>query len=66
MPSKRHGVLQRGAAKHLVRLHLRFLEAWFTGTMRALARAGVFGAKVTGIVDATDLETTAAYEGWAG
>jgi hypothetical protein len=31
--------------------------------MRALARAGVFGAKVSGMVDATDLETTAAFEG---
>jgi Transposase DDE domain len=50
-------------AKHLVQLNLRDLEAWFNGTMRALAQAGVFGAKVTGIVDATDLETTAAYEG---
>jgi hypothetical protein len=50
-------------AQHLGQLNLRDLEAWFTGTMRALARAGVFGAKVTGIVDATDLETTAAYDG---
>jgi hypothetical protein len=50
-------------AKHMVQLNLRDLEAWFNGTIRALARAGVFGAKVTGIVDATDLETTAAYEG---
>jgi hypothetical protein len=50
-------------AQHLVQLNLRDLEAWFNGTMRALARAGVFGAKVTGIVDATDLETTAAYAG---
>jgi Transposase DDE domain len=50
-------------AQHLVQLNLRDLEAWFNGTMRALARVGVFGAKVTGIVDATDLETTAAYEG---
>jgi hypothetical protein len=50
-------------AKHMVQLNLRDLEAWFNGTIRALARAGVFGAKVTGIVDATDLETTAAYDG---
>jgi hypothetical protein len=50
-------------AQHLVQLNLRDLEAWFNGTMRALARTGVFGATVTGIVDATDLETTAAYEG---
>ena len=50
-------------AKHLVQLNRRDLEAWFNGTIRALTQAGVFGAKVTGIVDATDLETTAAYEG---
>jgi hypothetical protein len=50
-------------ATHMVQLNLRDLEAWFNGTMRALAQAGVFGAQVTGIVDATDLETTAAYEG---
>ena len=31
--------------------------------MRALAQAGVMGAQVTGMVDATDLETAAAYEG---
>jgi hypothetical protein len=50
-------------AQHLVPLNLRDLEAWCNGTMRALARAGVFGAQVTGMVDATALETTAAYEG---
>lgn len=50
-------------AEHLVQLNRRDLEAWCHGTRRALARAGVFGAKVTGMVDATDLETTAAYEG---
>jgi hypothetical protein len=50
-------------ANHIVQLNLRDLAAWFNGTIRALAQAGIFGAKVTGIVDATDLETTAAYEG---
>lgn len=35
----------------------------FNRVIRALAQAGVFAAKVTGIVDATDLETTAQYEG---
>jgi Transposase DDE domain len=50
-------------ANNIVQLNLRDLAAWFNGTIRALARAGIFGAKVTGIVDATDLETTAAYEG---
>jgi hypothetical protein len=50
-------------ANHIVQRNLWDLAAWFNGTIRALAMAGVFGAKVTGIVDATDLETTAAYEG---
>jgi hypothetical protein len=50
-------------ANNLVKLNLRDLAAWFNGTIRTLAQAGIFGAKVTGIVDATDLETTAAYEG---
>jgi hypothetical protein len=50
-------------AHHIAQLNLRDLEAWFNGTIWALAQAGVFGAKVTGIIDATDLETTAAYKG---
>jgi Transposase DDE domain len=50
-------------ANNIVQLNLRDLAAWFNGTIRALAKASLFGAKVTGIVDATDLETTAAYEG---
>src|SRR5262249_22264545 len=35
-------------AHNMVKLHLRDLEAWFNGTMRALAKAGLVGAKVTG------------------
>src|SRR5512132_833034 len=50
-------------ADNMVKLNLRDLEALFNGVSRALAKAGVFTAKVTGIVDATDLETTARYEG---
>jgi hypothetical protein len=50
-------------ANNLVKLNLRDLEVWFNGTIRALAKAGIFGATVTGIIDATDLETTARYEG---
>lgn len=42
---------------------MRDLEAWFNGVIRSLAQARVVTAKVTGIVDATDLETTAQYEG---
>jgi hypothetical protein len=45
-------------AKNIVKWNLRDLEAVFNGAIRALAKAGVFGAKVTGIVDGTDLETT--------
>jgi hypothetical protein len=50
-------------AKNLVQWNLRDLEAVFNGAIRALAQAGVFGAKVTGIADATDLETTERYRG---
>jgi hypothetical protein len=75
----RHGVCQRGAAKrqgprvtgpicsdtlaeNLVKLNLRDLGP-FNGVIRALAKTGVLAARVTGILDATDLETTAQYEG---
>jgi hypothetical protein len=46
-------------AKTSVKLHVRDLEALCNGVIRALAQAGVFRAQVTGIVDGTDLETTA-------
>jgi hypothetical protein len=45
-------------ANHLVQVPVRDLEAVFHGAMRALARAGVFGATVTGMVEGTELETT--------
>lgn len=45
-------------AKNIVKWNLRDLEAVVNGAIRALARAGVFGAKVTGMADGTDLETT--------
>jgi hypothetical protein len=50
-------------AHNLVKLNLRALEALFNGVIWALAKAGLFRAKVTGIVDGTDLETMAQYEG---
>jgi hypothetical protein len=50
-------------ANHLVKLDLRALAALFHGAIRALSKAGLFRAKVTGIVAGTDLETTAPYEG---
>jgi DDE family transposase len=50
-------------AAHLVKLNVRDLEAWCNGVIRGLAKAGVCAAKLTGIVDATDLETTAQYAG---
>lgn len=50
-------------AKNIVKWNLRDLELVFNGAIRALAKAGVFGAKVTGIADGTDLETTARYTG---
>jgi Transposase DDE domain len=42
---------------------LRELEGVFNGALRALAQAGVFGTRVTGIADGTDLETTERYAG---
>jgi Transposase DDE domain len=50
-------------ANNIVKWNLRDLEAVFNGSIRALAKAGVFGAKVTGIADGTDLETTERYTG---
>jgi hypothetical protein len=50
-------------AKNIVKWHVRDLEAMFNGAIRALAKAGVFGATVTGIADGTDLETTERYTG---
>jgi hypothetical protein len=50
-------------AKNIVKLNLRELEAVVNGAIRALANAGVFGAKVTGIADGTALQTTEPYTG---
>jgi hypothetical protein len=50
-------------AKQLVKWHWRDLEAMLNGAIRALATAGSFGRKVTGIADGTDLETTERYRG---
>jgi hypothetical protein len=50
-------------AENIVKLNMRALEALCNGVIRALAKAGVLAAKVTSIVEATDLETTAQYEG---
>jgi hypothetical protein len=51
-------------ADTIVKLNVRDLEALLNRVIRALAKAGVWlAAKVTGIVDATDLETTAQDEG---
>jgi hypothetical protein len=50
-------------ANNIVKWHLRNLEGVFNGALRALAKAGVFGPKVTGIIDGTDLETTERYAG---
>jgi hypothetical protein len=67
--AKRQGARQPGPicpetlAKQIVRLNLRELESVFNGAIGALARAGVFEAQVTGIVDGTDLETTEHYTG---
>jgi hypothetical protein len=51
-------------ADTIVQLNLQGLEAWFNRVIRALAQAAMFAAKVTGIVEAPDLETTEHDEGW--
>jgi hypothetical protein len=51
-------------AKNIVKWTLRDLERVFNGAIRALAKARVFGPKVTGLADGTDLETTERYTGW--
>jgi hypothetical protein len=51
-------------AENIVKLSVRDLEAMFNGVIRALAKTGGLAAKVTGIVDASDLETTAQDAGW--
>jgi hypothetical protein len=45
-------------ANQMVQGHLRELETRFNGAIRAVAKAGVFGKRVTGMADGTDLETT--------
>jgi hypothetical protein len=45
-------------ANTIVKLHVRDLEFVFNGAIRVLARAKVFGTKVTSMADGTDLETT--------
>jgi hypothetical protein len=50
-------------ADNVVKLSLEAMEAFLNGVVQDLAQAKVFARQVTGIVDGTDLETTARYEG---
>jgi hypothetical protein len=50
-------------AKNIGKWNLRDLAAIFNGSIRALAQAGGFGRRVTGIADGTALETTERYRG---
>src|SRR5687768_3693572 len=43
--------------------NVRDLEAMFTGAVRAVAKAGVFGANVMSMVDRTDLKTPERHAG---
>jgi hypothetical protein len=45
----------------IVKLHVRDLAFVCNGAIRPLAKAKGFGAKVTGIADGTDLQTTERY-----
>jgi hypothetical protein len=62
-PRTRGPICPDTLADNMVKLNLRDLEALFNRAIRTVAQAGYFGKQVTGIVDGTDLETTAQYEG---
>jgi hypothetical protein len=51
-------------ANNMVKCNVRELETLFNGAIRAVAKAGVVGKRVTGIAAGTDLETTERYAGW--
>jgi hypothetical protein len=51
-------------ANKMVQCHLRALEAWFKGVIRALAKAGGFGKRVAGRADGPAVETTARAADW--
>jgi hypothetical protein len=50
-------------ANNMVKWHVRDLEGVCNGAIRALAKAGAIGPKMTGIIDGIDRETTARYRG---
>jgi hypothetical protein len=54
-PRTREPLCSDALADNMVKLNGRNLEAWFNSIIRALAKARIFGKKVTGIVAAIDL-----------
>jgi hypothetical protein len=56
-------VCPEALANTVVKLDVRALARLCNGSLRAVAKAGVLPAKVTGMVEGTDLETTAPSEG---
>ena len=50
-------------AENILTWRVRDLEGVCNGAIRALAKAGVYGVKVTGMMDGTDLEITKCYSG---
>jgi hypothetical protein len=50
-------------ADNIVKLNLKAMGGFLNGVVRDVAKAGVFARQVTGILDGTDLETTARYAG---
>lgn len=50
-------------ADNIVKLSLTAMAAFLNGIVQDLAAAGVCAQQVTGLLDGTDLETTARYEG---
>ena len=47
----------------IVKLNVWDLKGVFNSAIRSLAKAGIFGQRVTGIADGTDLVTTDGYRG---
>jgi hypothetical protein len=43
--------------QNILKWHLQDLEGVCHGAIRALAKAGIFGARVSGMMDGTNLET---------
>jgi hypothetical protein len=62
-PRTEEPICPEALANNIVKLQLQDLEALFDGSIQALAQAGLLGTTGTGMLDATDVETTPHYAG---